>query len=609
MARNVCGVLLVLFLFFAVTQFASALTIIRPDLNVNRQTTTTLPADCETVKYPSPDACAIVKCADGYTCKYVSASSIAANIAYCKCLPDSTTTTTLQTRCEAVKYPSANACTPGLCPEGYSCKYVPSNTVAANLGSCKCTSDTTTTTLQSRCEAVSKANEKTCMAGICPEGYDCTYVSSATAGVANVGYCKCVSTTTTTLQSELRCEAMKYPSANTCTSGVCPEGAKCRYVASTTAVANIGYCKCVYETTTTTLGSQTPCEKILKPSSASTCDEGACPQGTKCVFKPKVQSTANLAALSPSGEASCVCVEYTTTTTLYPRCEDISSPSGPTCKKGLCPPNTVCRLRSAQTPALTYVSANVQSGCYCVPCDCPDSTTTTTIPEQLRCERVSYPSANACEVAKCPEGQKCKVFTAVTGNTKISKCACVGEVTTTTQPSYNCDGLISGSQEKCSQASCPSGYKCKYYSPASAASVGSCKCVSDSTPTTLPDVDCEKVVYANANSCEAAKCPAGQKCTVFTATYGNGQVSKCICAGGSTTTTLPQEVLCEQVIQASANTCASAKCPEGLKCAVYTATYGSGQVSKCVCMPPGESSTTTTLPKGLLASFLKGLFG
>ena len=554
---------------------------------------------------------------------FVSAAAAVGYINPVRLAIATTTSTTVaqqsDVRCEAVNQANEKTCMQASCPDNYDCKYVPS-AAAAIVGYCKCVQKVTTKTQPSevRCEAIKGPNEKTCVDGVCPSGYDCDYVPSAAA--ANVGYCKCVSTTTTTLPSEVRCEAVKYPSANSCAPGVCPQGAKCRYVASAAAVANIGYCKCVYDTTTTTtLSSQeTPCERILKPSSASSCS-GACPQGMRCMFKPKVQSTANLAALSPSGESSCVCVEYTTTTTLYPKCEDLTDLSGPTCKRGLCPPNSVCRPRAAvQQASLAYVNLKAK-GCECVPCDCVDSTTTT-LPQQVLCERVVSPSAATCEAGLCPDNQKCRVFTAVVGNDKISKCACVGE-TTTTLPAIKCDGLISGSADKCALASCPQGYKCKFYPPAAttaANSVGSCKCAPDTTPPPTPptippqNVLCENVQNPSGGSCEVAKCPDGQKCKVFTATVGNGQISKCACVGETTTTQPPYN--CDGLISGSSEKCDQASCPQGYACKFYPSTAANA-VGTCKCVQ-AASQTTTTLrsappePKpGFLEGILKAIFG
>ena len=607
---------------------------------VQATTTSTLLTNqerCDAIKYPSSsNSCSVGICDNGYSCKYYQ-SAATANIAYCKCTPDATTTTTLEQSCASIKNPSATACEPGICPIGSSCKYVQSAATVAVIGSCKCLPDsTTTTTLQPNCELIRNANEKACMNGLCPDGYDCKYVQSA-ATVAVIGQCKCIPhSTTTTIASSRLCEYVTPANEKTCMVGVCPPNYNCKYMSMSAETggssAATSYCKCIPATTTTTL--QGRCEAVT-PANANTCAAGLCPQGAKCVYKPSSSPTALLSSAPVIG--SCVCDYGTTTTTLYPRCEEITPAGQAVCRRGLCPPDQVCRFK--QNNQLTAMVANVPSGsCNCVPCDCDNPTTTTlpstcedvlgmrcpsgtscscqcmpfcvttsTIPQYLDCMKVTAPSANSCGPAKCPEGQKCRLVTYTVGAGQISKCACIGGETTTTQPVVNCEGLIAGGQEKCDVAGCPPDMKCKYYSPTSANSVGVCHCVGGSRPTTTLQQSCENVANPSANTCAPAKCPEGQKCKVYTVTLASQQISKCICQSEETTTTLNSGG-CEAITNAGGATCAHGECPGNTKCTyVVEANTAAAQIGRCKCLP--VEATTTTLPRGFVERILKAIFG
>ena len=448
------------------------------------------------------------------------------------------TTTTIASntiKCEGVKEPyTADSCRAGACPQGMNCVYTAgSQTAAAYIPPmCICQKSTTTTTQPTgiRCEQVQSPNEKTCMAGICPNSYQCQYYQVAGAP----SYCKCTpkETTSTTLP---RCERIQSPNEKTCMAGLCPEGTRCTYRASpaTTTAYIPPACVCI-GATTTTVPSQVKCEGMQNPAE-KTCAVGLCPEGTRCVYKAGPNTA--VAYIPPK----CVCEPGATTTTTMPSytwCEKLDSPSGPVCLKGLCPPNTVCRYFGPNTQATYLAAASAGGRCKCIPCDC-DVTTTTTIPASLRCEAVKSPSANTCAAGLCPSNYKCDYVQSPTGAQGVCKCT---PVTTTTQPGERkCEEITATNEGKCVQGLCPDNTDCKYILSTSAAGVpGHCRCVPKATTTTQPTVvECSAVAEPSANTCAVAKCPPGEKCTVVTINTAAAQLKKCVCAqAGGTTTTL-----------------------------------------------------------------------
>ncbi|MBD3388791.1 MAG: hypothetical protein GF416_06960 [Candidatus Altiarchaeales archaeon] len=597
-------------------------------------TTTTIPSSqrCEALAYASPDRCAVGVCPTDYTCRYVP-SAAAANTGKCQCVQATTTTQPATTRCSGIYAPTRSNCLSGYCPPGYSC-----------VLKCSCEPDdtATTTTLQTRCEAIDRPSPNTC-SGRCPPGQRCVYkpgtVSSASlAALQTPARCVC-ETPTTTIPSR-RCEAQQYPSPDRCEAAECPTDYECKYVQLASA-ANAGRCKCVLkETTTTTLPGQVRCEAIY-PASAARCKEGPCPPGHECrmVINPTA-ADANY----------CKCIPVTTTTMEPGPCEDVAYPSHETCKPASCPPGQSCSL-------ITYTFGSTQvSGCVCA--EGPGATSTT-LPTQEKCEAVDYATPESCKAALCPPEQKCRVITYTFGSAQVSKCVCVGyeTPTTTTLPGQvKCDGVYPASAEKCAEGLCPEDSKCRFIPGATSADSGMCRCVSPTSttlpgqmkcegiypasddrcveglcppqhkckhvqeaagaagvcrciqgvpPSTVPGRKCSDVTDPTAESCKMAACPPGYTCTVVTDSAG---VNYCKCRETSPTTTL-ETIRCEAIEYASPNTCVEGDCPRGYTCDYMVDDSGA---AKCECVRQGSTSTVRTQeeePKGILARLRKMIFG
>jgi len=405
-------------------------------------TTTTIQQRCERITTPSQNNCATGICPQGTHCDYVKTASTPGAVAYvpregCVCLPDATTTTTttLQyTWCERLQNPSGPVCLRGLCPPNTVCRHRLSLTPSSSgstvsqltaSGKCACVpceQQTTTTTLQSRCEAITQANANTCAAGPCPDGTRCvfkpgtqsaTYLAAASVG----GKCLCEPVTTTTLQR--RCEAVTPANANTCAAGLCPDNTRCVYKPGTQsanylAAAPVGG-KCVCEgVTTTTLPGEIRCEAITGANSGK-CAEGICPSNMQCTYMPS-------AAAANAGY--CKCVSATTTTVQPASCEEVANPSPDACARVTCPESgKKCTFYQA-------VTANQQVK-RCVCAGESTTTTTTTVPSN-QCASIGNPSQTACRQGICSAGETCTFTQYTTGNQQVKSCVCVKKQTATT---------------------------------------------------------------------------------------------------------------------------------------------------------------------------------
>jgi len=448
-------------------------------------TTTTLPQEvrCEKVVDANEKTCMAGICSVNSECAYVP---VPGAVGYCKCKGPETTTTTLP-RCERIQNPNDKACMSGLCPDGTRCVYRKASETAVAFvpAACVCEKPSTTTTIPSevRCEKVVDANEKTCMEGICPDKYECKYGQIAGAP----GYCRCApkETTTTTLQYTW-CEKLTNPSERECLTGMCPPNTVCRYSASASQPASFasaaanppGRCRCVpcegASTTSTTLPR---CERIQNPDD-KTCMIGACPDGSRCVYKPAPPTAAvNVPAL-------CVC-EKTPPTTIPPelRCEAEKSPEEKTCAEDRCLEGYDCK----------YVqTAGATGNCKCLPKE-----TTTTIPSGEKCETISTAGQQQCIPGACPEGLKCSYVPSATGaNTGYCKCA-EEEVTTTTQPAY-CEEITNVNEATCVSGKCPDGTKCTYAKATFGnQAIAKCVCAKETTSTTaVPKVQGQEGILA-----------------------------------------------------------------------------------------------------------------
>ncbi len=568
---------------------------------IAKTTTTTVGSDdygCEDLKYPSAEQCKMGKCPlQGYDCTYISS---AASAGYCKCIKYVTTTTqpkptftirqyttttqqgltytirpytttTLQYRwCQDVANPSERMCMVGLCPPNTVCRLRsdivrPSGgtLTQASSGSsgmdypaesffdvyAELTIDTEgtgcvcvpcryrppTTTLPSRCETVSPASERQCRAGLCPPNTRCVFKPQAQLGYLAAapmgGTCECVGGTTTTLPP--RCEAMDDTGVSQCMHGLCPPDYRCRYVRDLTA-ASQGYCRCV-QPTTTTLPDQTRCE-IMSATGDAQCRQGLCPNDHNCRYVP------SLAAANMGG---CRCIPPTTTTLQgQVRCEAVDDAGAETCKRGLCPPDQKCRYVEGATAANT-------GSCLCV-----SPPTTTTIPANTKCERITDASGPTCEQGICPDDYKCEVISYTFGSTQVKNCVCVPKSATTT--------------------------------------------------TTIPgDVKCEAMDYAAQKTCKEGLCPPNTFCEVVKYNFGSTQVANCVCMEKQTTTTIAQtEVKCEAITDVHQKSCMQGLCPSDSTCRIQTDDSGANH---CKCLP--TTKTTIERQEGFLTGLWRTVFG
>ncbi|HHQ44919.1 MAG TPA: hypothetical protein ENN13_02135 [Candidatus Altiarchaeales archaeon] len=565
-------------------------------------TTTTLPLRCERLDGASEKVCAQGLCPDNRRCLFSPGSgNTLTYYAPPTCYCETTTTTTLPTKCEAIEddLASQRTCKMGLCPPDSYCVYKPGQiqsgylaAVVTSPGSCECVTTTTTLPGQVRCEALDDASLPTCEQGLCPPDYKCRYIQGVTA--ANVGYCQCVSVTTTTIPGPVKCEAVQFASENTCTPAVCPEGQTCELYTVNFGSTQQKYCVCMGGSTTTT--TIPTCELIESPSSRM-CAEGLCPDDRRCVYSP---GSSNVATHYVPPKCYC---ETTTTTTLPTRCEEIDSASASqrACRMGLCPDNTYCVYTPGQAQS-NYLAAVVTSpgSCECV-------TTTTTLPNQVRCEAIDGANANTCSPGICPPETYCRyVPSAVAAN--MGSCMCIPTTTTTLPGEVRCEAVDDANQRTCQQALCPPDYECRLIQGATAANVQYCQCLPVTTTTLPGPVMCEDVQYPSSDTCSAAECPDGQQCRVYTVNFGSTQQKYCVCMGDSTTTTtIPGEpIACKDVTNPGENTCAPAVCPEGMTCQYYRAVFGSGVQENCICM---ESSAPAQNQQGFVARLWQSIFG
>ncbi|MFH1404391.1 MAG: hypothetical protein ABIH11_09000 [Candidatus Altiarchaeota archaeon] len=565
-----------------------------------RTTTTTQYSDydCEAVPDPSPENCKRASCLDGRPCVYYVATFASSQVKKCVCAESQDATTTTQpsvTRCEAVQNPNEKTCMDAICPDNKVCKliYVQAQGVAAmQVPACACVDDTTTTTLPSivRCEAVQDASPEKCKRASCPNNLPCTFYPTGYDTAGNqVGKCKCEAATTTTL-SQVRCEAVKDPNEKTCMEALCPPDQKCKYVVTHDEDGNaVRACMCVGATTTT----QPPvnCRSIENPN-ANTCSQGSCPPGMRCMLRPGGVSAGYLAAQNV--HTTCECIQATTTTTLYPPCSDISPPSARMCVKGDCPPNYVCRFMPGGATT-GYLAANMPGpSCKCVPCDCPEETTTT-LPR--KCEETSPANANTCTMGVCPPGTRCVFMPGgaspgyLAAQVAGGSCECVEGTTTTIPDSKRCEAMQAG-YETCAEGICPPEYDCKYVQSPAAANLAYCKCVMKSTTTTTlsGQVRCEAITDAGAMQCMDGICPPNHKCSYVM--YASAAIGKCECVL-ETTTTMPSGRKCTDLKNPNEKMCMEGVCPPDYECGYVVDTAGVGY---CKCVEPQDTTTTTMFP-------------
>ncbi|MFH1056122.1 MAG: hypothetical protein V1744_08525 [Candidatus Altiarchaeota archaeon] len=455
----------------------------------------------------------------------------------------------------------------------------------------------TTTTVAKRCEAVTNPSSNTCEAITCPEGLKCTYKpgSSNTAAAYIPPKCACEGVTTTTLPAEVRCEAVSDASSRTCIDKLCPQDMKCTYKPGSSNTATAYFpAKCVCEgpaTTTTTIPSYTWCEDISNPS-ARMCLQGLCPPNTVCRLKTQSQSPVAYLAANAASATRCACVPCecdTTTTTLPVRCEAVDNANANTCVAGLCPDGTRCVFKPGTQAANYMAAAPVGGKCICEP------VTTTTLPNEVKCEAVKMPSANTCVEGLCPPEYDCR-YVSLASAANVAACRCVPrETTTTTLPGQvKCEAMTGASANTCAQGLCPTDYKCRYVQSPTGANAGSCECIPPTTTTLPGEVKCEAMEKVDsAKQCVDGLCPPDHNCVYVP--YADTNIGYCKCALDTTTTTL-KPVSCEEVVNPNEKKCVAGKCPDDYLCRYRTDDAGVG-VCKCVEKPAAQQATTTTVRK------------
>ncbi len=506
-------------------------------------------------------------------------------------LSRATTTSTQSTvRCERVQDPSDEACAKAYCPNNQVCAYtIVTSASGAVSNRCVCTQATSTTQppSQLRCEAIQYASADRCSVGVCPPGQVCRVVTStAVTHVSSV--CKCVpqeDTTTTTLQYTW-CEDLTNPSERMCMTGLCPPNRVCRYMPAVqqtlthmNAPAGQG-CVCVpceSQITTTTLPVR--CESVENPS-ARTCSVGVCPPNTRCVYKPGSMSEGVVATHVVPG--SCECEPYVTTTTVPPRCDAIAYASPRACAAGLCPPDMDCIYRPGSMAPGAVATHYVPPSCEC-------AATTTTLPTQMRCEALSATSAGECVEGVCPPEYDCRYVTLASAAVGACRCVLRSSTTTTLPGVTRCEAVDDAGLNTCAEAVCPGNLICRYIPSPTAANVGECVCINPPTTTQPGQVRCEAFADASANACVEGVCPPDYKCRYVPSPTAAG-VGSCQCIP-PTSTTMPGEIKCEAIDDASEKTCAAGLCPPEHSCR-YIQTPGAA--GECSCILEEEAPPTVS---------------
>jgi len=372
-------------------------------------TTTTISSvyTCQGIYAPSRENCLMGSCPRGTSCQL-----------QCSCVKDEgTPTTTIPGRCESLLNPSPGRCEPGICPVRQECRYVPS-LAAANTGSCRCVSVTTTTRPATvRCEAVEYPSPERCEASICPGNQRCEIVSYV-FGSTKVSKCVCVGGETTTIPSQVKCEGLQNPTQDQCVDALCPPGQRCGYMSYAFGSQQVSACVCLEtgQASTTTLPGQVKCEAIYG-ASAERCAVGVCPPNQKCRV---VESAA------AANAATCRCVEATTDTTVPGRrCADLTNPSQDVCSTGVCPKDYLCGVVT-DAAGVNY--------CKCVEPEPVDD-------EPMRCQQITDPQK--CESGVCGQGQICTVSQDDAGN-RICACEQKGTTTTLRSRERETKGFLSG---------------------------------------------------------------------------------------------------------------------------------------------------------------------